>query len=138
MAAAAVLGWLLGSARCVEAEAAEAAEAPEEAAAEPAEEEAAAAEVEAAPEEEARARRAAPLPRLVPLSCARSHADTRSALCAGGGEAARGGESRLVFPEPARSHPACQIKTSPFDPRFPTMNQAKNCFTRYNEFHKRV
>ena len=36
-----------------------------------------------------------------------------------------------------RSHaPTLQIKTSPFDPRFPTTNQAKNCFTRYNEFHK--
>ena len=29
-----------------------------------------------------------------------------------------------------------QLKTAPFDPRFPTTNQAKNCFTRYNEFHK--
>ena len=29
-----------------------------------------------------------------------------------------------------------QIKTAPFDPRFPTTNQAKSCFTRYNEFHK--
>ncbi len=31
---------------------------------------------------------------------------------------------------------APQVKTSPFDPRFPTTNQAKNCYTRYNEFHK--
>ena len=31
---------------------------------------------------------------------------------------------------------APQVKTSPFDARFPTVNQAKNCYTRYNEFHK--
>ena len=29
-----------------------------------------------------------------------------------------------------------EVKTAPFDPRFPTTNQAKHCFTRYNEFHK--
>ncbi|XP_024364646.1 cytochrome c oxidase subunit 6b-1 [Physcomitrium patens] len=28
------------------------------------------------------------------------------------------------------------IKTAPMDFRFPTTNQAKHCFTRYNEFHK--
>ena len=28
------------------------------------------------------------------------------------------------------------MKTAPFDARFPTTNQAKNCYTRYNEFHK--
>ena len=28
------------------------------------------------------------------------------------------------------------MKTSPFDGRFPTTNQARNCFTRYNEYHK--
>ncbi|KAJ7571677.1 hypothetical protein O6H91_01G172100 [Diphasiastrum complanatum] len=30
------------------------------------------------------------------------------------------------------------IKTAPIDFRFPTTNQAKHCFTRYNEFHKCV
>ena len=29
-----------------------------------------------------------------------------------------------------------QVKTTPFDPRFPQTNQAKHCYTRYNEFHK--
>lgn len=29
-----------------------------------------------------------------------------------------------------------QLKTTPFDPRFPQTNQAKHCYTRYNEFHK--
>jgi hypothetical protein len=29
-----------------------------------------------------------------------------------------------------------QIETAPFDPRFVTTNQAKHCYTRYNEFHK--
>eukprot|EP00897_Mesotaenium_endlicherianum_P005898 jgi/Mesen1/5336/ME000267S04489 len=28
------------------------------------------------------------------------------------------------------------IKTAPMDFRFPTTNQAKHCFTRYNEYHK--
>ena len=31
-----------------------------------------------------------------------------------------------------------QIETAPFDPRFPQTNQAKHCYTRYNEFHKCV
>lgn len=30
------------------------------------------------------------------------------------------------------------IKTAPMDYRFPTTNQAKHCYTRYNEFHKCV
>lgn len=30
------------------------------------------------------------------------------------------------------------IKTAPMDFRFPTTNQAKHCYTRYNEFHKYV
>eukprot|EP00230_Micromonas_polaris_P003091 CAMPEP_0119210216 /NCGR_PEP_ID=MMETSP1327-20130426/2088_1 /TAXON_ID=38833 /ORGANISM="Micromonas pusilla, Strain RCC2306" /LENGTH=112 /DNA_ID=CAMNT_0007207205 /DNA_START=26 /DNA_END=364 /DNA_ORIENTATION=- len=29
-----------------------------------------------------------------------------------------------------------KIETAPFDPRFPQTNQAKHCYTRYNEFHK--
>ncbi|CAM6042015.1 unnamed protein product [Sphagnum compactum] len=28
------------------------------------------------------------------------------------------------------------VKTAPMDYRFPTTNQAKHCYTRYNEFHK--
>ena len=28
------------------------------------------------------------------------------------------------------------IRTTPFDPRFPQQNQAKHCYTRYNEYHK--
>ncbi|KAL3686038.1 hypothetical protein R1sor_004060 [Riccia sorocarpa] len=28
------------------------------------------------------------------------------------------------------------IKTAPMDYRFPTTNQAKHCYTRYNEYHK--
>ena len=36
-----------------------------------------------------------------------------------------------------RSPPSpLQIETAPFDPRFPQQNQAKHCYTRYNEFHK--
>jgi len=29
-----------------------------------------------------------------------------------------------------------QVKSVPFDPRFPTTNQARNCYTRYNEFYR--
>lgn len=29
-----------------------------------------------------------------------------------------------------------QVKTVPYDPRFPATNQARNCYTRYNEFYK--
>ena len=29
-----------------------------------------------------------------------------------------------------------QVQTSPYDPRFPSTNQARNCYTRYNEFYR--
>ena len=29
-----------------------------------------------------------------------------------------------------------KLETAPHDPRFPTTNQARHCYTRYNEFHK--
>lgn len=29
-----------------------------------------------------------------------------------------------------------QVKTAPYDHRFPSFNQARHCFTRYNEFYK--
>mmetsp|Transcript_16890 Transcript_16890/g.47141 ORF Transcript_16890/g.47141 Transcript_16890/m.47141 type:complete len:111 (-) Transcript_16890:177-509(-) len=31
-----------------------------------------------------------------------------------------------------------EVKTTPNDLRFPTTNQARHCYTRYNEFHKCV
>lgn len=31
-----------------------------------------------------------------------------------------------------------QLGTAPFDPRFPATNQAKHCYTRYNEYYKCV
>ena len=31
-----------------------------------------------------------------------------------------------------------QVKTVPYDPRFPATNQARNCYTRYNEYYKWV
>jgi cytochrome c oxidase subunit 6b len=31
---------------------------------------------------------------------------------------------------------AYQVKSSPYDPRFPTTNQARQCYTRYNEFYR--
>jgi cytochrome c oxidase subunit 6b len=40
---------------------------------------------------------------------------------------------RLCFAQPLQRF---QVKTAPFDPRFPSINQAKTCFTRYNEYHK--
>jgi len=39
-------------------------------------------------------------------------------------------------PEPTASAGDVELKTTPFDPRFPQTNQAKHCYTRYNEFHK--
>ena len=40
--------------------------------------------------------------------------------------------------EEEEEEPAVEIKleTAPYDSRFPTMNQARHCYTRYNEFHK--
>ena len=40
--------------------------------------------------------------------------------------------------EEEEAEPEIEIKleTAPFDPRFPTTNQARHCYTRYNEFHK--
>jgi cytochrome c oxidase subunit 6b len=32
--------------------------------------------------------------------------------------------------------PLPQIQTAPIDYRFPTTNQARNCFVKYNEAHK--
>ena len=29
-----------------------------------------------------------------------------------------------------------QVRTAPYDARFPSMNQARNCYTRYNEFYR--
>ena len=29
-----------------------------------------------------------------------------------------------------------QVATVPYDPRFPSNNQARNCYTRYNEYYK--
>lgn len=58
---------------------------------------------------------------------------------------ARAGSCLLSLPPTSSSlgsldpaNPRPQLKTAPFDSRFPTTNQAKHCFTRYNEFHKRV
>eukprot|EP00238_Polyblepharides_amylifera_P007773 CAMPEP_0196599482 /NCGR_PEP_ID=MMETSP1081-20130531/94877_1 /TAXON_ID=36882 /ORGANISM="Pyramimonas amylifera, Strain CCMP720" /LENGTH=77 /DNA_ID=CAMNT_0041925255 /DNA_START=808 /DNA_END=1041 /DNA_ORIENTATION=- len=31
-----------------------------------------------------------------------------------------------------------KVETAPFDPRFVTTNQAKHCYTRFNEYHKCV
>merc|ERR1712164_69685 len=38
--------------------------------------------------------------------------------------------------EAAAEKTAFELKTTPFDARFPQTNQAKHCYTRYNEFHK--
>mmetsp|Transcript_9288 Transcript_9288/g.22382 ORF Transcript_9288/g.22382 Transcript_9288/m.22382 type:complete len:120 (-) Transcript_9288:161-520(-) len=32
--------------------------------------------------------------------------------------------------------PSVEVKSIPPDMRFPTQNQARHCFTRYNEYHK--
>ncbi|CAL8471171.1 g10713 [Coccomyxa elongata] len=38
--------------------------------------------------------------------------------------------------EKAEPAPEIVIRTAPYDPRFPSTNQARNCYTRYNEFYK--
>ncbi len=85
-----------------------------------------------------------------------SAADIKVRICAARERAlAKPGDRGVAFPEafpsprlhaealcscltfvPPRPH--AQIETAPFDPRFPQMNQAKHCYTRYNEFHKCV
>merc|ERR1712157_620731 len=55
-------------------------------------------------------------------------------------------ETEAVLEEPTEEVPAeeeeeeaaveIKLETAPFDPRFPTTNQARHCYTRYNEFHK--
>ncbi|XRB16961.1 cytochrome c oxidase subunit 6b [Pseudoscourfieldia marina] len=40
--------------------------------------------------------------------------------------------------EEEEAKPEIKVQTAPFDARFPTMNQTKHCYTRYNEFHKCV
>ena len=32
--------------------------------------------------------------------------------------------------------PEVKVESTPFDVRFPGTNQARHCYTRYNEFHK--
>lgn len=34
--------------------------------------------------------------------------------------------------------PEINIRTSPYDARFPGTNQARNCYTRYNEYYRCV
>ncbi|EIE19535.1 cytochrome c oxidase subunit H [Coccomyxa subellipsoidea C-169] len=38
--------------------------------------------------------------------------------------------------EEAEPAPEIVVRTAPYDPRFPSTNQARNCYTRYNEFYK--
>ena len=84
-----------------------------------------------------------------------SAADIKVRICAARERAlAKPGDRGFAFPM-LFSLPACtprhllcltfvpprlhvQIETAPFDPRFPQTNQAKHCYTRYNEFHKCV
>jgi cytochrome c oxidase subunit 6b len=38
--------------------------------------------------------------------------------------------------EEEEAKPEIVVKSTPYDPRFPTTNQARNCYTRYNEFYR--
>ena len=49
--------------------------------------------------------------------------------------AAEGGEEEEA--EEEEEEPlVLEVRTAPVDPRFPAQNQAKHCYTRYQEFHK--
>jgi len=54
---------------------------------------------------------------------------------AGQGESEEGGEAEEEVEEKPKIT-VDDVKTAPMDFRFPTTNQAKHCYTRYNEFHK--
>ncbi|QDZ17697.1 subunit H of cytochrome c oxidase [Chloropicon primus] len=47
-------------------------------------------------------------------------------------------EAEAQEEEAEEEEPAVEVKlgTTPYDPRFTTTNQARHCYTRYNEFHK--
>ncbi|CAL5228218.1 g11307 [Coccomyxa viridis] len=57
-------------------------------------------------------------------------------------EDAKDGESEGGEEEPEEEEeepkPEINIRTSPYDPRFPGTNQARNCYTRYNEYYRCV
>lgn len=38
--------------------------------------------------------------------------------------------------EEEEKKPEIEVKSAPYDHRFPSTNQARHCYTRYNEFHK--
>lgn len=40
--------------------------------------------------------------------------------------------------EPEKKVAASDVHSVSYDPRFPSVNQARNCYTRYNEYHKCV
>mgnify|MGYP001992126509 FL=1 len=50
--------------------------------------------------------------------------------------ATRDARARCSWTDEAHACANEQLKTTPFDARFPQTNQAKHCYTRYNEFHK--
>ena len=49
-------------------------------------------------------------------------------------EAAEGGGEDAEEEEPKME---VVVATAPHDPRFPSTNQARHCYTRYNEFYRR-
>lgn len=56
-----------------------------------------------------------------------------------GGHEEQAAEETEEAPEEEEEKPKItvdDIKTAPMDFRFPTTNQAKHCYTRYNEYHK--
>jgi len=56
-------------------------------------------------------------------------------------ENAKDGESEGGDGEPEEEEeakPEISIQTSPYDARFPGTNQARNCYTRYNEYFRCV
>ncbi|KAK9806378.1 hypothetical protein WJX72_012189 [[Myrmecia] bisecta] len=39
-------------------------------------------------------------------------------------------------PEEEEAEAVVEVKSAPYDVRFPSTNQARHCYTRYNEFYK--
>ena len=53
-------------------------------------------------------------------------------------EAGEPGKAEEEEEEEEAPPPEVKIESAPFDVRFPGTNQARHCYTRYNEYHKCV
>jgi cytochrome c oxidase subunit 6b len=99
--------------------------------------EAAAKETEAAKKQAAGAQASSKAGQAEPTSVRKfSHEEAENRKAAH--EASGGNKSQASEQPDPEDEEAVQVKTVPYDPRFPATNQARNCYTRYNEFYKCV